>query len=101
MGLSKLSYPAGETTVAPSSAKSGNKKEGRSIVTSPTGWYDNAPTLFFSGCAADRVAGLSPCGRVRPPPLAFSCRGCAALKAAGALPPHPHKLFGKSLCINI
>ena len=74
VGLHKADSPAGETGVSTPSAKPNNKKKGRSIVYSPTGWYDNAPTLLR--------------------------RGFAALKAAGALPPHPHKLFEKSLTKN-
>ena len=80
MGFRKLPQPKGETGGGPHPgrlpfyAEAGNKKEGRSIVYSPSGWYDNAPTLLR--------------------------RGCAALKAAGALPPHPHKLFEKSLTKN-
>ena len=42
----------------PSSAKTGSKKEGRSIVYSPAGWYDNAPTLSHRGCAALKVVEL-------------------------------------------
>ena len=57
VGLSKLSYPAGETEAAPS-PEAGNKKEGRSIVYSPSGWYDNAPTLLRCGCAAFKAARL-------------------------------------------
>ena len=55
-----------------------------------------APTLFSRGCAARRGSGLSPYGRVRPPPLALSYRGCAALKTAG-LRPATRKLFVKRL----
>ena len=55
------------------SAEAGNKKEGRSIVTSPAVWYDNAPTLSHGGCAALKVVGLCPT---------------------------PHKLFEKSLTKN-
>ena len=61
--------PAGETGVgctlggSPFSAESGNKKKGRSIVYSPSGWYDNAPTLFSRGCAARKAAGLCPATR--------------------------------------
>src|SRR5699024_4069652 len=44
----------------------GNKKEGRSIVTSPAGWYDNAPTLSRRGCAALKVARrFLPAGSVK------------------------------------
>ena len=38
--------------------KTSNKKEGRSIVHSPAGWYDNAPTLSHRGCAARKVVEL-------------------------------------------
>ena len=48
---------------SPPGAKAGNKKEGRSIVTSPAGWYDNAPTLLRHGCAALKAAGLCPATR--------------------------------------
>ena len=43
---------------AHSSAEASNKKEGRSIVYSPAGWYDNAPTLSRRGCAALKVVEL-------------------------------------------
>ena len=43
---------------SPFSAESGNKKEGRSIVYSPAGWYDNAPTLLRCGCAALKAVEL-------------------------------------------
>ena len=45
------------------SAEASNKKEGRSIVYSPPGWYDNAPTLSRRGCAALKAAGLRPATR--------------------------------------
>ena len=73
VGTANPAHTAGETGAATSSAESGNKKEGRSIVYSPTGWYDNAPSL--------------------------SRRGCAALKVVGPCPT-PHKLFVKSLTKN-
>ena len=69
MGTANPAHPAGETRGWASSrvglpcAEASNKKEGRSIVYSPTGWYDNAPTLFSRGCAALKAAGLCPATR--------------------------------------
>ena len=58
VGTANPAHTAGETGAATSSAESGNKKEGRSIVYSPAGWYDNAPTLFSRGCAARKAVEL-------------------------------------------
>ena len=69
-------FPAGER--GPSSVRAGNKKEGRSIVYSPAGWYDNAPTLFCRGFAAFKVVEL----RSTPRKL-FEKR---LLRPSGALP---------------
>ena len=58
------SKPAGETGGGPHPvrlpfyAESGNKKKGRSIVYSPSGWYDNAPSLLRRGCAALKAVEL-------------------------------------------
>ena len=72
----------------PPSPGTDNKKEGRSIVTSPPGWYDNAPTLSRRGCAARKTAGALPPSRLparsalngrhwRPaPPTSFLKKGC-------------------------
>ena len=60
VGTANPAHTAGETGAATSSAESGNKKAGRSIVYSPSGWYDNAPSLSRRGCAALKVVGGGP-----------------------------------------
>ena len=67
--------PAGEVGAATPSPEGDNKKEGRSIVYSPAGWYDNAPTLLSRGSAARTAVG-------------------------GRGPPATRKLFEKSLTKN-